>query len=249
MTAITNNTAIYGGGATTVAHVLAVQFPNANLASHPILEAYDTLTPSLAVTNASAVNADALFKKTSGNVPENSALIACATREFVGTPNSVPASWWTGADFGNSPAYPANAGRARKLYGQTSSLQLLPDAEALTTPADKVTFNLTLRTGPNTPDTAGQLTHYLVVRVTYTGGVNPRCVFLGNTASVDTPAGAVFRALSGEDPDLVSYSGSPAGSIANRRLLHGNTGTNPADPQLTRPSSGNLFSGALVAKE
>lgn len=248
MVAIANNTAIYGGGNTTVSHVLAVQFPEANLASHPKLEAYSSISPSLTV-NASSTNVDALFKKTAGNVPENSNIYAVATGEYASSPNNVPANWTSLADFGNSPAYPGSGvAHARRLYGQDSSLQLLPDASPLMTPADKATFNLALRTGPNTPDTAGAMTHYLVVRVTYTGGTNPRCVFLGNIASVDTPGGAVWRALSGQDSELASYLPTP-GATAVRRLLYGDTGTNPSDPNLTRPASGNLFSGALVAKE
>lgn len=230
MTAIAANSLVAGAGNNAAKRALRVTFPNAGLAGHPILEAYTTggSTPAVVLGG----NADAPFST------GDSCVYAIPTIEYVASDPTL-ANWAAGVDFANSPAYRK---LGRKLQGSASVLQLLRDGtDPNLTIGQSAEFNTCFRLGASTSTTVGANNYVLACRYIYTGATDPTVIWEGNSASAGgTDASPQWRAISGNDPD---FPGVPV-----RRLLHANLGADPSNPVITKPTSGNTFSQALVAQ-
>lgn len=235
MTAIVAPSLIVGGGNNGAVNVLRVRFPNAALAGAPYLEAWTAAgsPPTLTL----GANADAPF------YTSDSSVYAIPT---YGQTAGALANWAEdlvddNADkFSVTPGYSAGG---KKLQGANSVLQLVPNA-VTSFPQNTFTpgFNLAYRLGPNTSTTPGANAFVLACRYIFTGGTDPLVVWEANSDQAGgTDNSPQWRSLAGADSDFTS--GTPV-----RRIVHGNLGADPTNPVITRPSSGNVWSKALIAQ-
>lgn len=239
MTAIAANTAITGGGSNGAKNVLRVRFPSAPLAGIPILQAFTTNgNPPVATQGA---NEDHVFYNNTDScvyaITTDDKSTAADLNNWASALTDV-----SGANFGTSPAFTANG---RKLNGNTSYLQLAADSDERIAPSGVPTnnvsfyFNVAFRAGTLTqtsPATANQF--YLAIQYIYTGATDPTVIWEGNTGTDGSPTWAAFA---GADADFL-------GGTPERVLIHSNAGANPANPVLTKPTSGKVWSKAIVAQ-
>mgnify|MGYP000904560281 CR=1 FL=1 len=215
------NTKVVGGGHQATQKAYRVLFTDAALAGVPILEAYTSVdTPPVIVIDG-GINPDITF--TTGD----SCVIAVATEE--GAP---AAGWATTADFGTG----YNGVLGRKLQGTNSFLQLAPDGTAFPD-GSSARFNWCYRLGPDSLTGTGDNSHVLAVRYIYTGGTPPVVTWQANdpvTAPGGTEATAVWS-----DLNAVGFV---------RKIAHADAGSIEANPVLTKPTVGNIYSGEAVVQ-
>lgn len=237
MAAFTINTAVLGGGSVGAKNALRVNFPNAPLAAIPILQAFST-TGATPVANQGA-NEDHVFYN------DTDSCVYAITTDDKATKTDL--NDWASAltdlsanKFGTSPAFNANG---RKLNGNVSYLQLAPDSDDRIAPSGVPTnnvsfyFNVAFRAGTLTqtsPSTANVF--YLGVQYIYTGATDPTVIWQGNSGATD------------EAPTWSSIAGADAAfpGVPERVMIHANAGSNPANPVLTKPTTGKVFSKLIA---
>jgi hypothetical protein len=237
-------TAITNGGNNAGVNVLRVGFHQAALAGAPILEAYSTGSAGVAPTlNAPAGNADTTFSST----PDDSCITAVPTGwEGVGGANDTVsndpgANWASKVGGANEEALGTGyVAVGRRLVGTLSTLQLTDDALVSSWNLGSMcTFNVSYRLGVNSLENPGDNTHVLACRYIYTGGTDPLVTWQANEGTEGTPVWG----------DLAGYDISGAAIVAPRKVIHANAGAAPANPVITKPTSGKSFSGSLVVQE